>query len=448
MKTKKRVEKFCNDIKNDYLCTRFIIGTMQNPDVQNVMNSLGIIGRSPLLMQALNAAIQAAPFDVSVLVTGENGAGKEVFHRILHNYSSRKHKKCIAVNCGGLPEGTIDSELFGHVKGAFTGATSDRKGYFEEADGGTIFLDEIGELPMATQARLLRVLETGEYYHVGSSEVRRTNVRVVAATNVDLRQAIREHKFREDLFYRLSTITINVPSLRDRQDDIYLLFRKFANDIAGKYNMPKIELTEDARHLLLAYQWPGNVRQLLHLVEEISIVEAERVITPEILQRHLPSFVSGVSVGGGSASDGSSTFGPGEKEMIYKILFEMRQQLIEVRTKLGMQPSSNMNHQHHHMLAEGSPEAGRIHVEKVLPNLDEQLEEIEDALEVEASGSNYKPVNTVATPPTSTIRTMDEIEKEAIQQALERNNGNKRKAAEELNISERTIHRKIQDYGL
>lgn len=435
-----------------YLCTRFKNAKMQNPDVQNVMNSLGIFGRSPLLMQALNAAIQAAPFDVNVLITGENGSGKEVFHRILHNYSPRRHKKCIAVNCGGLPEGTIDSELFGHVKGAFTGATSDRKGYFEEADGGTIFLDEIGELPLATQARLLRVLETGEYYHVGSSEMHRTNVRVVAATNVDLRQAIRDHKFREDLFYRLSTITINVPSLRDRQEDIYLLFRKFANDISGKYSMPKIELTEEAKHLLLAYQWPGNVRQLLHMVEEISIVEQDRMITPEILQRHLPHFASGISVGG-AASDGSSGFGPGEKEMIYKVLFEMRQQLMEVRAKLGMQQAaSGMYANKQHMLTSGgeTEEANSIHVEKHPTGLSEQLEEIEEALEVETSAS--APVNSIPTTSNAVshqaIRTMDEIEKEAIQQALERNNGNKRKAAEELNISERTIHRKIQDYGL
>ncbi len=405
---------------------------MQNPDVQNVMNSLGIVGRSPLLMQALNAAIQAAPFDVSVLITGENGVGKEVFHRIMHNFSLRKHKKCIAVNCGGLPEGTIDSELFGHVKGAFTGATSDRKGYFEEADGGTIFLDEVGELPLSTQARLLRVLETGEYYHVGSSEVRRTNVRIVAATNVDLRKAISEHKFREDLYYRLSTITINVPSLRDRQEDIYLLFRKFANDISGKYNMPKIELTEEARHLLLAYQWPGNVRQLLHLVEEISIVEQERVITPEILQRHLPQFVSGISVGGAD-SDGSSTFGPGEKELLYKVIFEMRQQLIEVRNKLGLNKQED-THSHHHLLAPGNPA---------------EDDEILDAQEVDTPAAAINASSVANTAPAApVIRTMEEIEKEAIMQALERNNGNKRKAAEELNISERTIHRKIQDYGL
>lgn len=423
---------------------------MQNPDVQNVMNSLGIIGRSPLLMQALNAAIQAAPFDVSVLVTGENGVGKEVFHRILHNYSPRKHSKCIAVNCGGLPEGTIDSELFGHVKGAFTGATSDRKGYFEEADGGTIFLDEIGELPAITQARLLRVLETGEYYRVGSSEVRRTNVRVVAATNVDLRQAIQEHKFREDLFYRLSTITINVPSLRDRQGDIELLFRKFANDISGKYRMPKIELTEEAKHLLLAYHWPGNIRQLLHTVEEISIVEQERVITPQILQRHLPQFVSGVSVGG-SASDGGSTFGPGEKEMLYKVLFDMRQQLLEVREKLGMNATSGMSHPAHHLIASepSSAEPGSIHVEKSPSSITESLEDIEEALEVETSYTPSTPSGmSSTTPQNAPIRTMEEIEKEAIQQALERNNGNKRKAAEELQISERTIHRKIQDYDL
>ena len=258
---------------------------MANNDILSIQQNYQIVGRSPLLQQAINAAVQAAPYDVNVLVCGENGVGKEVFHKILHNLSPRRYKKCIAVNCGGLPEGTIDSELFGHVKGAFTGALSDRKGYFEEADGGTIFLDEIGELPLATQARLLRVIETGEYFRMGSGEVRKTDVRIVAATNVDLQKAIRKGTFREDLYFRLSTITIKVPSLRERQADIYTLFRKFASDIANKYRMPPIQLDDNARRKLLAYTWPGNIRQLPYVVEQISIVEQERQITADMARK-------------------------------------------------------------------------------------------------------------------------------------------------------------------
>lgn len=410
------------------------------------MNSMGIIGSNPQLMQALNAALQVAPFDVNVLITGENGVGKEFFHRILHSNSRRKHSKCIAVNCGGLPEGTIDSELFGHVKGSFTGATSDRKGYFEEANGGTLFLDEIGELPLTTQARLLRILETGEYYRVGSSETRKTDVRIVAATNVDLQKAIEQKKFREDLFYRLSTITIHVPPLRERQEDIIPLFKKFAYDTANIYHMPTIRLDEDAQKLLLAYNWPGNVRQLLHVVQEMSIVEQDRHITAEILQRHLPHFISGVSVGGGAASDGSSGFGPGEKEVIYKVLFEMKKQLEEVRQRLGMTNTSAPTASHHSPLLalpnETSSEPGILPTAKAFVNVENPigtLEEIEEALEVEA-----EELNATGNKP----QTMAEVEKQAISSALKRNKGNKRKAAEELDISERTIHRKIQEYDL
>lgn len=418
---------------------RFNNAMMQNPELQDVMNSMGIIGSDQKLMQALNAALQVAPFDVSVLVTGENGVGKEFFHRILHNNSRRKFKKSIAVNCGGLPEGTIDSELFGHVKGSFTGATTDRKGYFEEADGGTIFLDEIGELPLATQARLLRILETGEYYRVGSSEVRKTDVRIVAATNVDLQKAIEQKKFREDLYYRLSTITIHVPALRERQGDIIPLFKKFAYDTANRYHMPTIRLDEDAKKLLLAYNWPGNVRQLLHCVEEMSIVEPDRLITAATLQRHLPHFISGVSVGGGAASDGSSGFGPGEKEMVYKVLFEMKKQLEEVRQRLGMSTAPATAH-HSPVLA--------------LPaETEPQAEEIEEALEVEAEDwTPYQSKNSNASQPVLETEgkpvTLEELEKQAIEAALRRNKGNKRKAADELGISERTIHRKILDYKL
>lgn len=389
---------------------------MAKINIESILQSYQIVGRSPLLLHAVNVAVQAAPFDVNVLVCGENGSGKEVFHKIIHNNSPRRSKKCIAVNCGGLPEGTIDSELFGHIKGAFTGALNDRKGYFEEADGGTIFLDEIGELPLATQARLLRVIETGEYYRMGSGEVRKTDVRIVAATNVDLQKAISKGTFREDLFYRLSTITINVPSLRERQEDINLLFNKFSGDIADKYKMPAIQLTPEARIKLSAYTWPGNVRQLLHVVENISIVETERFVTPEILSRYLPVFDSGVSIHEESNTAGGS-FAPGEKEMLYKLVFNMKNQLEDVRKHLGLQ-------------TEPQHETFANHA---LPAAKEEV--------IEMEGEEVPAV-------VSKTQTLESMEREAIKNALDRNAGNKRKAAEELGISERTIHRKIQDYNL
>ncbi len=407
------------------------------------MNALHITGKSPLLMQALNAAIQAAPYDVTVLVTGENGTGKDYFYKILHNGSRRRHQKCIAVNCGGLPEGTIDSELFGHVKGAYTGSVGDRKGYFEEADGGTIFLDEVGDLPMSIQAKLLRVLEKGEIIRMGSNEVRKVDVRVVAATNVNLEKAIRDGKFREDLYFRLSTINIHVPALRERQEDIFLLFRKFSSDMANKYRMTEgISLTNDAKQLLLAYQWPGNIRQLLHIVEEISIIETERLIDAATLQRYLPKFVSGVSVGGGNASDGSSSFGPGEKEMLYKVIYEMKRELEEVRIRLGMQTPTAPRAPR--SLGPGSTIVTPVNNSPDTPKT--KLEEVEEALEVEET-EEWQPQDKTpnSNSPSTRIRTMEEIEKEAIKEALKRNNGNKRKAAEELKISERTIHRWIRE---
>lgn len=413
---------------------------MEKNDILSIQQSYQITGRSPLLQEAISAAIQAAPYDVNVLVCGENGVGKEVFHKILHNLSPRRYKKCIAVNCGGLPEGTIDSELFGHVKGAFTGALSDRKGYFEEADGGTIFLDEIGELPLPTQARLLRVIETGEYYRMGSGEVRKTDVRIVAATNVDLHKAIVKGSFREDLYYRLSAITINVPSLRERQEDIFLLFRKFANDIANKYKMPAIQLDDVARRKLLAYNWPGNVRQLLHIVEHISIVEQDRLITADTLQKYLPVFDSGMSIHDESNTAGGA-FAPGEKEMLYKIVFNMKNQLDEVRKVLGLKNDSPQDKYASHALPAAQTDF-----------IDMDSEDVTSDYVVSASVNHEDkdrgPVHTVSQVVDSEPRTLDEIEKEAIIQALQRNNGNKRKAAEQLGIAERTIHRKIQDYGL
>lgn len=437
---------------------------MQNPDVLNVMNSLGIFGKSPLLMQALNAAIQVAPYDVTVLVTGENGVGKDYFYRILHNGSRRRHSKCIAVNCGGLPEGTIDSELFGHVKGAYTGSTSDRKGYFEEADGGTIFLDEVGDLPMSIQAKLLRVLEKGEIIRMGSNEVRKVDVRVVAATNVDLQKAIQEGRFREDLYYRLSTIRIHVPSLRDRSEDIELLFRKFASDTAAKYRMTQgIQLDPEARRMLIAYPWPGNVRQLLHVVEEISIIEMDRLITADVLSRYLPHFVSGVSVGGGtSGNDSTTSFVVGEKAQLYQIIFEMKRQLDEVRARLGMKGAASAAPHQPKALGPATPILTADTTSPIVSSSpltpEAQLEEIEEVLEAEEA-EEWRPIPpaavtqaqpnsvTTATQPSQPL-TMAEIEKQAIADSLRRNNGNRRNVAKELNISERTVHRKIRDYGL
>jgi len=427
---------------------------MPNPDVLNVMNSLGIYGRSPLLMQAVNAAIQVAPYDVTVLVTGENGVGKDYFYKILHNGSRRRHNKCIAVNCGGLPEGTIDSELFGHVKGAYTGTVGDRKGYFEEADGGTIFLDEVGDLPMTIQAKLLRVLEKGEIIRMGSNEVRKVDVRIVAATNVDLPKAIREGKFREDLYYRLSTIRINVPSLRDRSEDIELLFRKFANDTAARYRMTEgVTLDEDAKRLLKAYHWPGNVRQLLHVVEELSIIEMDRRITASVLERYLPHFDSGISVGGGTANDSDLRFMPGEKFSLYSIINQLQRELQEIRNHLGIhsphapQPrklASVTSYQHPEV-----SEPRQLIQESDINIPPRNTSVIEEAEVEEVDTEMPTPPSHYAAPAKANSRkTMAEIEKETIAESLAFNHGNKRKVAEELDISERTIHRKIKEYGL
>lgn len=403
-----------------------------NSDVLQVQQSLSIVGKSPLLRQAIQAAIQAAPFDVNVLVIGENGTGKEVFHKILHNYSGRRFKKCIPVNCGALPEGTINSELFGHVKGAFTGALTDRKGFFEEADGGTIFLDEVGELPLDTQARLLRILETGEYQRMGSSEVKKTDVRVVAATNKDLFKAIERGTFREDLFYRLSTVTIRVPALRERQEDIHLLFRKFASDIANKYRITGISVDDSGLQMLLAYRWPGNVRQLLHLVEELSIVQEERVITARILKQYLPDFETRMSVPG-AHDEHQAGFGIGEKEMLYKMIFSLREQIEEIRKHLDMSDTTSAASSVRHALPAAPVE-----------DFVEQ-----EAIEVPLTAPLTTASATIQTPVTQApAMTLDEIERKAISEALTRNGGNRRKAAEELGISERTIHRKIADFGL
>lgn len=401
-----------------------------NENISQVQHSLGIIGRSPLLQEAISAALQVAPYDVNVLIIGENGSGKEVFHKIIHNYNKKRHlRKCLAVNCGALPEGTINSELFGHVKGAYTGATTDRKGFFEEADGGTIFLDEVGELPLDTQARLLRILETGEYQRMGSNDVRKTDVRIVAATNRDLHRAIENGKFREDLFYRLATVTIRVPALRDRGDDILLLFRKFASDTSLRYDIPKIELDESGKQMLLAYRWPGNVRQLLHLVEDMSIVEEQRIINSSILKRHLPDFETRVSIGGSSPT--GDEFLPGEKNALYQMIFSLRQQLEEVRQHLGLINEHPTTSAHSRALTSAGPiiTPNPAQHNTIVDYEEQEVEEINDITTVPAA----KPK----------VKTISELETEAIMESLQRNGGNKRKVAEELGISERTIHRKI-----
>lgn len=307
---------------------------MISTEIQQVKQRFGIIGNAPALLQAVERAVQIAPIDdVDVLVTGESGVGKEFFPQIIHAYSVRKHGKYIAVNCGAIPEGTIDSELFGHEKGAFTGAVAARKGYFEEADGGTIFLDEVGELPLTTQARLLRVLESGEFLRVGSSAVLKTNVRVVAATNLDMVKAISEGRFREDLFYRLNTVHIEVPPLRDRADDIPLLFRKFATDFAERYRMPAIQLTDDARRVLMSYRWPGNVRQLRNVARQISIYETSREITGDILKGYLPQYTVGFlpTLHQGSGSDVNADSFENERKLIYEAIFKLQKELSNLR---------------------------------------------------------------------------------------------------------------------
>ena len=302
---------------------------MVKAEIQQVKLRFGIIGNNEALLRGIDVAMQVAPTDLSVLITGESGVGKESFPQIIHQYSRRKHGQYIAVNCGAIPEGTIDSELFGHEKGAFTGAISERKGYFGEANGGTIFLDEVGELPLPTQARLLRVLESGEFIKVGSSKVEKTDVRIVAATNVNLVQAIAEGRFREDLYYRLNTVPIQIPPLRERGEDVVLLFRKFASDFAEKYHMPPLQLTEDARQMLMAYTWPGNVRQLKNITEQISIIEANREINADILKNYLPENNAQrlPALLGNKESKG---FGS-EREILYQVLFDMRQDVTELK---------------------------------------------------------------------------------------------------------------------
>ena len=415
-------------------------------NVQQVKQRFGIIGNSSGLNRAVEVATQVAPTDISILVIGESGVGKEIIPQIIHGYSSRKHNEYIAVNCGAIPEGTIDSELFGHEKGSFTGAQSTRKGYFEVADGGTIFLDEVAELPLQTQVRLLRVLETGEFLKVGSSKVIKTNVRIIAATNVNIPEAIKKGKFREDLYYRLSTVPIALPPLRERNDDIHLLFRKFAADFADKYRMPTIRLSDESIKMIDNYRWPGNIRQLKNITEQISVIEKERTITPEILRKYLPKdtganlpmVIDESSYGKGDLSD---------REILYKVLFDMRRDVTEMKKIIIglLQNNSDLSTNEKSAIiskynSDVQDNKGFAHPDDTQSNFTEQQpvvddsygyqEPIQDHIEIEESLS------------------LEEREIELIKKALIKHNNKRKYAAKELGISERTLYRKIKEYDI
>lgn len=397
-------------------------------DLTSIKNRFGIIGNSEALNRALEVALRVAPTDLSVLVTGESGVGKEFFPQVIHAYSARKHNKYIAVNCGAIPEGTIDSELFGHEKGAFTGAVEARKGYFEEADGGTIFLDEVAELPHSTQVRLLRVLQTGEFIRVGSAKVQKTNVRVVAATNTNLQDAIQAGRFREDLYYRLNTVPIQVPPLRERKEDIFLLFRKFAADVAAQYRMPAISLDPEARQMLENYYWRGNIRQLKNVAEQISAIEEARLITPAILTKYLPA----QSQSGASTSMSTALHsGPGdgvsfERELLYKVLFDLQADVNDLKR----------------MLTELMQRAER----PAEPTKD--LAGLLPASAHSIASPDYTESEEVVDEQPSRKLTKADVLREQILRALRRNNGRRREAAAELFMSERTLYRKIKELGI
>ena len=412
--------------------------------IQAIKQRFGIIGMNPLLNRALEKAVRVATTDISVLVTGESGVGKENIPKIIHQYSHRKHAKYIAVNCGAIPEGTIDSELFGHEKGAFTGATNTRSGYFEVADGGTVFLDEVGELPLATQVRLLRVSETGEFLKVGSSKTQKTNVRIVAATNVKMRDAIQKGKFREDLYYRLSTVEINLPPLRDRKEDIPLLFRKFASDFAQKYHMPTVRLNEDAQMTLSQYNWNGNIRQLRNVAEQISVLEKERELNSQILRAYLPDMGAQLPVvrsGEKESGDFAS-----EREILYKVLFDMKNDLNDLKKLtlelMKQETSEDVQEKNQGLInkiygkesVEENPQP--LKALQLENQFQEPIIEPEDSYDYAETITEEEPLSLL------------QKEIEMIKRALERSQGKRKLAAEELGISERTLYRKIKQYDL
>lgn len=419
---------------------------METSQLQRLKQRYGIVGNDDALNRALEIALKISPVDLSVLIMGENGVGKEIFPRVIHDHSLRKGKKYLAVNCGAIPDGTIDSELFGHEKGAFTGAVERREGYFAVADGGTLFLDEVGELPLPTQARLLRVLETGEYIPVGASEVKRTDVRIVAATNVNMEKAIADGKFREDLFYRLNSVSINIPPLRQRGADVVLLFRKFALEMSEKYKMPPIRLTPEAQKMLVSYAWPGNVRQLKNIAENMSVTSEEREITPEILSLYLPAENTSQGHVVALASKEETHSFEKEREFIYQMLFDLRREVAELKRMVGEKhlpmvgrdADSPTSSSRGLAIYQPQPALGRP-MEKTDNSLIQDTEEVTDN-DVAAKETDEEDVVVDGS--------LEEMERKSIKSVLNKNNGNRRLAAKQLGISERTLYRKIKEYDL
>lgn len=410
----------------------------------DIKQRFGIIGHNPLLERALDIARQVAPTDLSVIINGESGTGKEVFPQIIHQFSARKHGQYIAVNCGAIPEGTIDSELFGHEKGSFTGAHESRKGYFEVADGGTIFLDEVGELPLPTQARLLRILETGEYIRVGSSKVQKTNVRVVAATNINFNVAIEKGRFREDLFYRLNTVPINLPPLRERKDDIHLLFRKFASDFATKYRMPAIKLDLEAEQALVNYYWPGNIRQLKNITEQISIIEKERDITLNSLLLYLPNYQTNKlpALATGSFQSNSGSTDMSERDLLYKVLFEMKKDLNDLKKVVHtIMQGGNSNNIPTDELQNLNKLYNSDSVFPVVSNSNDLT--IHNPIVVKENNNGFSQPIVV-----EESLSLQDKEIDMIKKALKKHKGKRKYASQELGISERTLYRKINEYNI
>ena len=428
--------------------------------IDQIKQRFGIIGHSDLLNRAIDIAAQVAPTDLSVLITGESGSGKETMPQIVHQLSARKHNKYIAVNCGAIPEGTIDSELFGHEKGSFTGATETRKGYFEVADGGTIFLDEVAELPLTTQVRLLRVLETGEFLKVGSSKMQKTNVRITAATNVNIPNAIKENKFREDLYYRLNTVPIQVPSLRERKEDIHLLFRKFASDFADKYKMPSTQLSNEAKELLEKYRWPGNVRQLKNVTEQISVIEENKAVTATVLLKYLPeNSESSLPILYSGDKEGLS-----ERDILYKVLFDMRKDVTDLKQVVfevlqSEKPTrkDDINDQVYERLYGEEDHLSQLEAKLQLEQFSKSSQDFSrrDEAKIVDQNAAYKKENHFDEKEEfqevleeEESLSISETEKKLIRKALVKHNGKRKYAAEDLGISERTLYRKIKEYDI
>lgn len=419
---------------------------METSQLQRLKQRYGIVGNDDALNRALEIALKISPVDLSVLIMGENGVGKEIFPRVIHDHSLRKGKKYLAVNCGAIPDGTIDSELFGHEKGAFTGAVERREGYFAVADGGTLFLDEVGELPLPTQARLLRVLETGEYIPVGASEVKRTDVRIVAATNVNMEKAIADGKFREDLFYRLNSVSINIPPLRQRGADVVLLFRKFALEMSEKYKMPPIRLTAEAQKMLVSYAWPGNVRQLKNIAENMSVTSEEREITPEILSLYLPAENTSQGHVVALASKEEPHSFEKEREFIYQMLFDLRREVAELKRMVGEKHLPMVGRD-----ADSPTSSSRgLAIYQPQPALARPMEKTDNSLIQDAEEVTDNDVAAKETDEEDVVvdGSLEEMERKSIKSVLNKNNGNRRLAAKQLGISERTLYRKIKEYDL